>query len=96
MKEQLHKIDMVVGKEYKGYAWRNEYGEFFFRPAAEGSRAGRINKVYEESEFSISQSEKNIMIHIKMPKTKDGVSAYVRALSKIVDKLISVFLKYEF
>ncbi len=33
MKEQLKKQDMVVGKQYKGYAWRNEYGEFFFRPS---------------------------------------------------------------
>lgn len=96
MAEQLQKIDMVVGKEYKGYAWRNEYGEFFFRPAAEGSRAGRINKVYEESDFSVFQSQKLIMVHIKISKTNDGVSSYVRALSKIVDKLISVFFKYEF
>ena len=36
MKEQLKKQDMVVGKQYKGYAWRNEYGEFFFRPSAVG------------------------------------------------------------
>ena len=38
MKEQLKKQDMVVGKQYKGYAWRNEYGEFFFRPSAVGDR----------------------------------------------------------
>ena len=31
MKEQLKKQDMVVGKQYKGYAWRNEYGEFLSR-----------------------------------------------------------------
>ena len=46
MKEQLKKQDMVVGKQYKGYAWRNEYGEFFFRPSAVGSRAGHKQKEF--------------------------------------------------
>ena len=47
MKEQLKKQDMVVGKQYKGYAWRNEYGEFFFRPSAVGSRAGQGIDTYQ-------------------------------------------------
>lgn len=95
MPEQLQKIDMVVGKEYKGYAWRNEYGEFFFRPAAEGSRAGRVNKIFEESEYSISHTKSNVLIHIRIPKTNDGTVGYIKMLSKIVDKLIEVFIKYD-
>ena len=54
MKEQLKKQDMVVGKQYKGYAWRNEYGEFFFRPSAVGSRAGQKMKICEENDYSQS------------------------------------------
>ena len=95
MKEQLQKTDMVVGKEYKGYAWRNEYGEFFFRPAAEGSRAGRIKKICAEEDFTLSTTKENVVIHIRLSKSSQGALAYVSALGKIVDKLIKVFYKYE-
>ena len=95
MKEQLQKQDMVVGKEYKGYAWRNEYGEFFFRPAAEGSRAGRIKKICAEHDFTLSTTRENIFVHIRLAKSTQGALAYVSALGKIVDKLIKVFYKYE-
>lgn len=95
MKEQLQKQDMVVGKEYKGYAWRNEYGEFFFRPAAEGSRAGRIKKICAEDDYSVNTTKENIFVHIRIPKSSKGALAYINALGKIVDKLINVFYKYE-
>lgn len=95
MKEQLQKQDMVVGKEYPGYAWRNEYGEFFFRPAAVGSRAGRIKKICSEDDFSLSTTKENVFIHIRMAKSSQGTLAYISALGKIVDKLIKVFYKYE-
>ena len=95
MAEQLQKTDMVVGKEYKGYAWRNEYGEFFFRPAAEGSRAGRIKKICSDDDYTLSTTRDNVFIHIRLGKSTQGAIAYIRALGKIVDKLIKVFYKYE-
>lgn len=95
MKEQLQKQDMVVGKEYKGYAWRNDYGEFFFRPAAVGSRAGRIRKICEDDDCGVATTKDNVLIRIKLEKSSRGATAYISALGKIVDKLIQVFLKYE-
>lgn len=95
MKEQLQKQDMVVGKEYKGYAWRNEYGEFFFRPAAVGSRAGRLRKICEADDYGVATTKENVLIRIRLEKNSKGATAYISALGKIVDKLIQVFLKYE-
>lgn len=95
MKEQLQKQDMVVGKEYKGYAWRNEYGEFFFRPAAVGSRAGRLKKIIEAEEYGVATTKDFVLIRIKMPKVNGGATAYISALGKVVTKLINVFMKYD-
>lgn len=95
MKEQLQKQDMVAGKEYKGYGWRNEYNEFFFRPAAVGSRAGRVKKVCEDEDFSLATTKDHVLIRIKMTKVQGGAAKYISAFSKIVDKLIKAFMKYE-
>ena len=69
MKEQLKKQDMVVGKQYKGYAWRNEYGEFFFRPS--------------------------VLVYIRIPRCQGGATAYIKALTGVVNKLIAAFMRYE-
>lgn len=95
MKEQLVKQDMVVGKEYKGYAWLNEYMEIFFRPAAVGSRAGRIKKIVEKENYTVSGSKKYVFIHIRIPKASDGAMGYIRFLGNIYTELIKVFTKYE-
>lgn len=95
MKEQLKELDMVAGKEYKGYGWRNSYGEFFFRPCAVGSRAGRLKKVCEDSDYGLATTKEYVLIRIKLPRQKNGPMAYVSALTKVVDKLLQAFLKYE-
>lgn len=95
MKEQLKKQDMVAGKEYKGYAWRNEYNEFFFRPCAVGSRAGRIKKICEDDDYGMSTTKDYVLIRIRMKKTDKGYANYIAVLGKIVDKLIQAFIKYE-
>lgn len=94
MKVQLKKQEMVVGKEYKGYAWRNEYGEFFFRPYAEGSRAGRVKKICEGPNYSVSTTSESVIVHMRLKKV-EGRSYYVQALGNILNELINVFLKYE-
>lgn len=94
MKEQIVKQDMVVGKEYKGYAWVNEYMEIFFRPAAVGSRAGRITKIVEKENYTVSNSKKYVFIHIRIPKTGDGSNGCVKFLGNIYAELIKVFFKY--
>lgn len=95
MKEQLKKQDMVVGKQYKGYAWRNEYGEFFFRPTAVGSRAGQTKKICEENDFILSSTKELVIIHVRIPKSSGGVTEYVKSLTAVVNKLIAAFFKYD-
>lgn len=96
MKEQLKKQDMVVGKQYKGYAWRNEYGEFFFRPTAVGSRAGQQKRICEDEDFILSSTKELVLVHIRIPKTKGGATEYIKLLTAVVNKLIAAFFKYEF
>ena len=95
MKEQLKKQDMVVGKQYKGYAWRNEYGEFFFRPSAVGSRAGQTKRVCEEEDYILSTTKELVLIHIRLPKVKGGATGYIKALTAVVNKLRAAFFKYD-
>ena len=95
MKEQLKKQDMVVGKQYKGYAWRNDYGEFFFRPTAVGSRAGQTKKIVEDNDFILSSTKELVIIHVRIPKRNGGTTEYVKALTAVVNKLIAAFFKYE-
>ena len=95
MKEQHKKQDMVVGKQYKGYAWRNEYGEFFFRPSAVGSRAGQTKRVCEEDNYILSTTKELVLIHIRLPKVKGGATGYIKALTAVVNKLIAAFFKYD-
>ena len=95
MKEQLKKQDMVVGKQYKGYAWRNEYGEFFFRPSAVGSRAGQQKKVCEDNNYILSTTKDLVLIHIRIPKMDGGATEYIKQLTAVVNKLIAAFFKYE-
>ena len=95
MKEQLKKQDMVVGKQYKGYAWRNEYGEFFFRPSADGSRAGQKMKICEENDYSLSTTKELVLVYIKIPRCQGGPTAYIKALTGVVNKLIAAFMRYE-
>ena len=95
MKEQLKKQDMVVGKQYKGYAWRNEYGEFFFRPSAVGSRAGQKMKICEENDYSLSTTKELVLVYIKIPRCEGGPTAYIKALTGVVNKLIAAFMRYE-
>ena len=92
MKEQLKKQDMVVGKQYKGYAWRNEYGEFFFRPSAVG---GQTKRVCEEDNYILSTTKELVLIHIRLPKVKGGATGYIKALTAVVNKLIAAFFKYD-
>lgn len=86
---------MVVGKQYKGYAWRNEYGEFFFRPSAVGSRAGQQKRIVEDDDFILSSTKELVLVHIRIPKTTGGAKEYIKLLTAVVNKLIAAFFKYE-
>ena len=86
---------MVVGKEYKGYAWVNDYMEIHFRPAAVGSRAGRVKKICEDEDYALSETKNYVQIYIRLPKHKEGAAAYIKSLTSTINKLINAFLKYE-
>lgn len=95
MKEPLKKQDMVVGKEYKGYAWVNDYMEIHFRPAAVGSRAGRVKKICEDEDYALSETKNYVQIYIRLPKQKEGPTVYIKSLTSTINKLINAFLKYD-
>ena len=94
MKGKLKPCEMTPGKEYKGYGWRNEYGEFFFRPAAIGSRAGRIKKIVEDEDFTLSTSNKHIFVKLVFPRA-EGSTNILSGFSKVVNKIIAALMKYE-
>lgn len=93
--EKLQKAEMEVGTRYPGYAWINEYREMFFRPKAVGAHKGRIKKVVEEEDLIISESNKYVIVHFKIEKIK-GEHKYFHSLIKVMDRLITIFQKYDF
>lgn len=64
------KLEMEVGKRYKGYCYRNEYGELFFEPEQKGSKAGEVKLIRNGDGFTLSESKNCLIVHINIPKKK--------------------------
>ena len=68
---------------------------FFFRPSAVGSRAGQKMKICEENDYSLSTTKELVLVYIRIPRCQGGPTAYIKALTGVVNKLIAAFMRYE-
>lgn len=91
----MNKMDMEVGKRYIGYGWRNEFGEFCFTPQQTGANKGRIIKVEEGGNYSISKSKKFYIFNFKIRRTFN-LQEVVKEVTRIMDVFITTLIKYEF
>lgn len=90
-----NKLDLEVGRKYRGYGYLNEYGEFNFEPENTGSRAGVIKGIASKSGVTLSHSKNFILVHFKIPKT-ESISGYFVEITKRVDILVKMLRDYDF
>lgn len=89
------KLDLEVGRKYRGYGLINEYGEFEFMPEETGSRKGVVKIVKEAEGYSIKTTEKLVIVHFSLEK-KGKSMVMIKMLMDIFNKLINDFRTYEF
>ena len=89
------RLDLEVGRKYRGYGLINEYGEFEFTPEETGSRKGVMKTVKEAEGYSIKTTEKLVIVHFSLEK-KDKSMVMIKMLMDIFNKLINDFRTYEF
>ena len=89
------RLDLEVGRKYRGYGLINEYGEFEFTPEETGSRKGVMKTVKESEGYSIKTTEKLVIVHFSLEK-KDKSMVMIKMLMDIFNKLINDFRTYEF
>lgn len=88
------KLDLEVGRKYRGYGYLNEYGEFQFEPENTGSRKGIIKAIASREGVSLSQTRDYLLVHIKINKM-GSICNYFSEITKKVDILIRLIKDYE-
>lgn len=89
------RLDLEVGRKYRGYGLINEYGEFEFTPEETGSRKGVMKTVKEADGYSIKTTEKLVIVHFSLEKNGKSM-VMIKMLMDIFNKLINDFRTYEF
>lgn len=92
--EPRKKQELPVGQKVKGYGLLNEYGEFDFIPENTGSRAGRTKLVKQGENYTISTTNKVIMVHLRLEKKK-GIEL-LQGLMAMWNEIFNVIRNYEF
>ena len=88
------KETMVPGKRYRGYGYVNEYREFCFEPENTGSREGVIKAICSREGVGISETQKYLLIRIKMPKCTNLLDR-LKELAKVYNQIVKIFREYE-
>lgn len=92
--EPRKKQELPVGQKVKGYGLLNEYGEFDFIPENTGSRAGRTKLVKQGENYTISTTNKVIVVHLRLEK-KRGIEL-LQGLMAMWNEIFNVIRNYEF
>lgn len=85
---------MVPGVRYPGYAWTNDYKEFFFEPKQVGSREGQIKFVKKDEGVTVRESKNLVIINFNIGKSRNRED-YFKALQGVYNILFRFFKDYE-
>lgn len=94
MSNKKQRVDMIPGVKYKGYGTLNSFGEFEFIPEQTGSRKGQRKLLKMGKNFTISETNQCILIHLNVSKQKDKV-ALMREYLKLTNNVLSIIKDYE-
>ncbi len=84
------KVEMEAGVRYKGYGWRNEFGEFMFEPEKKGSREGMTKLIKSTETYTISETKNCVVVHLRLDKTgqrMDMLRDYLKQSNNIFEDL---------
>ena len=87
--------NLVPGQKYRGYGILNDFGEFEFVPEETGSRKGRVKQVTQGNGYTISMTNKSIMVHINIDRKGTTLSRYKDLMSK-VSEVLERIKEYDF
>ena len=89
------KMEMVPGVKVKGYGLLNEYGEFDFIPEQTGSRSGQTKLVKAGQDFTVSTTNKSLIVHMRMDKAGTMLDRLKR-YSNLTTEILSIIRDYDF
>ena len=87
--------EMKPGVKYKGYGLLNEYGEFEFLPEQTGSRQGQVSLVKQGDDYTVSTTNKSLIIHMRFDKSGTMIDRLKR-YSNITTEVLSIIRNYDF
>lgn len=89
------KLELQVGMKYKGYGLLNEFGEFEFIPEQTGSQKGRQKLLKQGDDYTVSTTNKSIVVHMRMDK--DGTMLdRLKRFSNLTTEILSIIRDYDF
>lgn len=87
------KLQMEVGKKYRGYAFLNEYGEIQFTPERKGANEGKRRLVKEGDGFVFAVTDRLAILHVTI-KREDKIEM-LRKFTSIVTQLFLDLKDYD-
>lgn len=89
------KQEFKPGVKYKGYGLINEFGEFDFIPEQTGSRQGQQKIVRQGDDYTVSTTNKSVIIHMRMDKEGTMLDRLKR-YSDLTTQILSIVRDYDF
>lgn len=90
----MKKMDFPVGQKVRGYGLLNEYGEFDFIPEQTGARQGQTKLIKTNDEYTLSETKKMVIAHIRLPKG-DNKLLFIKEFLRIINNVLSDLRDYD-
>ena len=89
------KMQMEVGKRYKGYGVLNEYGEYLFTPCQKLEPSEKNMKIVRSNGSATLYESKNCFrLSVTIPKTIKGYMAKVNLMTQGMKQAMKLFEQY--
>jgi hypothetical protein len=89
------KMQMEVGKRYKGYGVLNEYGEYLFTPCQKLEPSEKNMKIVRSNGSATLYESKNCFkLSVTIPKSIKGFGGRVHEMSIGIERAMKLFKEY--
>lgn len=88
------RMNLEVGKKYRGYGYLNEFGEFEFTPEQKGARQGQRKLLKEGDQYTISETTHSLVVHLTIPRKHRGIEL-LKEYMKLVNNVLVIIRDYD-
>ena len=89
------KMQMEVGKRYKGYGVLNEYGEYLFTPCQKLEPSEKNMKIVRTNgSATLYESKNNFRLSVNVPKNIKGYQNRVAFMTQGMKQAMKLFEEY--